>query len=136
MHLPPAKPFSYRRVNAEVRDALLAVLTLTARLPVDGHPAEWLKLSPQSGWGERGAPSWAGILKQVEYRLHCSNADYRLLRVTAMDGHRTWQLPLQMTVHLLAEKLISTHRGLALGRASRRPTPPSAANPTRMNRTR
>jgi hypothetical protein len=118
-----------------VRDALLAVLTLAARLPPEGQPAQWLKLCPQSAWGERSAPSWAGILKQVEHHLRRSNADYRLLHVTAMDGHRTWQLPLQMTVHLLAEKLISTHRGLALGLASRRAAP-SISKQSRMNRTR
>lgn len=115
--MPHRKALSYRAVSTDVRTAILALLVETGRLSSAADGAALVRQCPDRAWGERSAPSWAGFLKRVERALHDCSADYALLHVTATDGHRTWQLPLQVTVHLLAEKTISAHRGWLAGSA-------------------
>jgi hypothetical protein len=70
--------------------------------------------APTRRLGEKSAPSWAGLLKLVEARLHQMRPEYRLLRVTPTDGHRTWRLPLSIATHLLTEKILSANDGRCL----------------------
>lgn len=63
--------------------------------------------SPPEGWGEPSGASWAGALKKVELRLHTLRPEYNVLRITPTDGHKTWKLPLAITVHLLTEKIVA-----------------------------
>ncbi len=103
---------SYRRVTADVSGVLAAVLGETGRLGTATFaPGLVPALPPPGGWAERSGPSWAGVLKLAEARLHALRPEYRLLRVTPTDGHRTWRLPLSISTHLLAEKILSANDG-------------------------
>ncbi|MBK8085210.1 MAG: hypothetical protein IPK28_16115 [Devosia sp.] len=106
---------SYRRVSADVSGAIVALLGETGRIETTAFgPALVPSLPPPGGWGEKSAPSWAGLLKLVEARLHQMRPEYRLLRVTPTDGHRTWRLPLSIATHLLTEKILSANDGRCL----------------------
>lgn len=128
MLVPRSAPLPYRAVSADVLAAITALLCETGRLK--SGMAQLQKQIPAAAWSERSAPSWAGFLKLVEQRLHRQNHVYRLLHVSAMDGHRTWQLPLSICVHLLAEKIIAADAGFVSGsrgknKAGNRSRPPA-----------
>lgn len=117
--LPQEKPLLYRTVSADVLEAVGILLERTGRYQMGSSRASLQKCLPAVAWGERGGASWGGLLKLVETQLHKQDDDYRLLRVTPTDGHQTWQLPLQITLHLITEKTICTHRGWLLARRTR-----------------
>jgi hypothetical protein len=108
----PRHPLSYRRVAVDVSQAMATLLQETGRAGDLSFNHSLIPALPSpNGWREKSAPSWAGFLKRVETRLRETRPEYRLLRVTATDGHRTWRLPISITTHLLTEKILSANHG-------------------------
>jgi hypothetical protein len=108
----PTAPRGYKVISRDVSRALAEILSETGRLKGDLDrldrslvPGGWVPM----GWQERSGATWAGLLKLVEERLRTQRSEYKALHVTATDGHRTLRVPLSVTIHLLTEKIRSSH---------------------------
>jgi hypothetical protein len=100
----------FRRVRDDVRTILFEVLQETNRCDQVGGAENLIpKGSVPQGWEEKSGASWAGFLKQVEQRLRSTKAEYQDLIVTATDGHKTWNMPLTITIHLITSKILAAN---------------------------
>lgn len=110
MPTDPPERLLFRRVRADVRATLFEVLRETRRWSPCADPEHMIpKSSLPSGWTERSGASWAGLLKTVEQELRSVRMEYRDLVVTATDGHKTWNMPLSVTIHLITSKILAAN---------------------------
>ncbi|MFD9901965.1 hypothetical protein [Mesorhizobium sp. NPDC059025] len=110
MPTDPPEQLMFRRVRADVRAMLFDVLRETRRCSPSTDSEHMIpKSSPPSGWRERSGASWAGLLKTVEQKLRSVRMEYRDLIMTATDGHKTWNMPLTVTIHLITSKILAAN---------------------------